>query len=343
MHGVKRVKDNEDEGLIDPQVLREKRERLEEYKILNRALLERNSTKSYSEEDSIKLSTALLRLNPEHSTAWSFRRKCLNSRASLIASEEFDKEFLLPELELTIRSFEKNPKAYPIWEHRKWVFKQFSKDPDWDSELQLVQRFLKIDGRNFHAWDYRRHIISNLKDTKPGNLKKINEEELLFTSKEIESNFSNFSAWHYRSKLLESEINTQKQQQDKKLEHSMRDGEELIGLILKKELDWVRTALWIDPNDQSAWLYHRWLMSMTESEEIKLNEIGSIEELLKVEPDSKWALWCLLENRKFTREEELSKVLDKLLIIDPLRSKRYIDLVENQSSKLDSSSKKNVL
>lgn len=45
-----------------------------------------------------------------------------------------------------------------------------------------------------HAWNYRRYILENMPVKKP------DIEELVYTTKKIQANFSNFSAWHQRSK-----------------------------------------------------------------------------------------------------------------------------------------------
>lgn len=56
--------------------------------------------------------------------------------------------------------------------------------------------------RQVHAWDYRRYVTRSLPDSfKP---QRTEEDELRYTQKKIEANFSNFSAWHCRSKLLGS-------------------------------------------------------------------------------------------------------------------------------------------
>ena len=52
-----------------------------------------------------------------------------------------------------------------------------------------------------HAWGYRRYVFASLPESYKG--KKTAQDELRFTTKKIESNFSNFSAWHYRMKLLQ--------------------------------------------------------------------------------------------------------------------------------------------
>ncbi|KAJ9108904.1 hypothetical protein QFC21_000225 [Naganishia friedmannii] len=70
----------------------------------------------------------------------------------------------------------------------------------WGRELMLVEKMLEADSRNFHAWDYRRYVLSSLPRTfQPA---KTPQTEVRYTTKKIESNFSNFSAWHQRTKEL---------------------------------------------------------------------------------------------------------------------------------------------
>lgn len=85
------------------------------------------------------------------------------------------------------------------------------------------------------------------------------QDELRYTQKKIEANFSNFSAWHCRTKILgglwadmpEDQVSGEKDNGAPK-----RDSPDVM-LIAEYEL--VRQALWTDPGDQSGWLYHRWL------------------------------------------------------------------------------------
>ncbi len=90
----------------------------------------------------------------------------------------------------------------------------------WARELFMVEKMLEVDARNcklrrppselisidqnnvytVHAWNYRRYVLSSL----PASFKpaKTAFTELKYTTKKIESNFSNFSAWHQRTKVL---------------------------------------------------------------------------------------------------------------------------------------------
>ncbi|KAI9628740.1 hypothetical protein KEM48_011424 [Puccinia striiformis f. sp. tritici PST-130] len=157
---------------------------------------------------------------------------------------------------------------------------------------------------------------------------RLDADELAFSGQQIEANFSNFSAWHYRSKLLRSQLDQYDhiQPQDDGGNNGVEDRVEK-DKILKSELEWVRGALWIDPNDQSAWLYHRWLLSQTRDEQIQTDEYASIAELLEVEPDAKWAIAALI----LARPVEYAHLLDRLIALDPLRKQRYLDLVRPQS------------
>lgn len=60
------------------------------------------------------------------------------------------------------------------------------------------------------------------------------------------------------------------------------------------EYELVKQALWSDPNDQSAWIYHRWLVGDGKDVPTLRREIDGLAELLEEEPDSRCASFPLV-------------------------------------------------
>lgn len=154
-----------------------------------------------------------------------------------------------------------------------------------------------------HSWDYRRYLIQSIHSVTPPaplldpasestttkkpliislaplSIKKYKlptpttTSELAFTTKKISANFSNFSAWHYRTKLLpklaeENDWMIGGPEWKARIEIGSLeqvDEEFRLTILGSAEFDLVKQAIWSDPNDQSAWLYHRWLVGDGES------------------------------------------------------------------------------
>ncbi|XP_075920584.1 geranylgeranyl transferase type-2 subunit alpha isoform X2 [Petromyzon marinus] len=76
--------------------------------------------------------------------------------------------------------------------------------------------------------------------------------ELAFTHGLLSSNFSNFSSWHYRAQQLALA--------GPRPARPPADA-------LPAEFELVKNAIFTDPDDQSAWLYHRWLLGRAEQAE----------------------------------------------------------------------------
>lgn len=194
--------------------------------------------------------------------------------------------------------------------------------------------------------------------------------ELAYTLRKIESNFSNFSAWHWRSKLLPHVwASSQSNDDDEGTSGEKRRDE---------ELELVRQALYTDPDDQSVWLYHAWLVDLdvstaatgsdtgplpsrgisSQRAALLQREINSIEELLEVEPDSRYCLEALARYKASLAEalagsedeagsgaqqpastggdtteqaaqlrKDVAQLLTRLVDVDPDRAGRYRDLV----------------
>lgn len=71
----------------------------------------------------------------------------------------------------------------------------------WEEELGLDTKMLTKDRRNFHAWGYRRNVVSHLESGALNGASMV-ESEFEFTTKMIRVDLSNFSAWHNRSQLI---------------------------------------------------------------------------------------------------------------------------------------------
>jgi hypothetical protein len=128
---------------------------------------------------------------------------------------------------------------------------QQSPTAPWKDELDNCNHFLKLDQRNFHCWDYRRYIVQH--STHPSAEA---EAEFAYTLAKISENFSNYSAWHYRTTLLP------------KVRPAVGEDAGVNAVAhdtLVEEFETVASAFYIDPCDQSAWIYHRWLLGREET------------------------------------------------------------------------------
>lgn len=233
MHGRIKVKTTVEQAEAKRK---EREEKLKVFKSGVKTIFAKRENKEFDEE-ALKLTGRFLEQNPDFNTLWNFRRDIL-MHMKPEKSKESLQSILTEEMILTQNCLKTNPKSYGAWHHRLWAM-EFTPEPDWNKELKLCGFFLSMDERNFHCWDYRRLV---------GKKCKVNpQDELLFTNELIEKNFSNYSAWHYRSTLLP-------------LVHPGAVAGSVDEQILLKEYELVQNAAFTDPNDQSVWFYHRWLL-----------------------------------------------------------------------------------
>ncbi|PRD36713.1 UNVERIFIED_CONTAM: Geranylgeranyl transferase type-2 subunit alpha [Trichonephila clavipes] len=233
MHGRLKVKTSEEQAEAKR---REQQEKLKVYVAVTGKVFAKREAKEYDDEG-LELTARILEKNPDFYTLWNYRREILLSLKDTKNEEELKKLILL-ELDLTQNCLKMNPKSYSAWHHRFWSM-EFNPEGDWKRELKLCDVFLYQDERNFHCWDYRRQVI-----------KKCNvscEEEFNYSTDLIEENFSNYSAWHYRSTLLP------------KLYFDASKGSIKEDALLQ-EFELIKNAAFTDPDDQSAWFYHRFLL-----------------------------------------------------------------------------------
>ncbi|EYC05497.1 hypothetical protein Y032_0081g1407 [Ancylostoma ceylanicum] len=262
MHFVKKVPTSDEEKAAKQK---ERAIKLKTFCTVRDRIFEKRD-KGELDDEMLSLTQKLLEKNPDIYTFWNIRRDTIEKKIAAwkecqaTTEDEECKEscekklenLLSGELFLTQACLEANHKSYSAWFHRGWALQRL-KNPDIKRELALCEKALKMDCRNFHTWDHRR-VVAKL-----ANLGQA--EELEFSNKLIGENFSNYSAWHYRAVLLP------KIQNDKTGEFKLDDA------TIADELKKVTSAFFTDPDDQSAWVYSRWLL-----------EMGSEKEFLK--PDS---------------------------------------------------------
>ena len=267
MHGRLKVKSSEQQKL-EKKIEREKKSRA--YLEAIRDIFDnRGKQGDHPEEGEILLKKTAMMLygNPDITTLWNMRKEITEER---IGENEDGKEDqrLVKELEVTQQCLMANPKSYGAWckmrertgvqrtwlisnclsDHRCWCMLRMGK-PDWNRELSLCTRYLSLDERNFHCWDYRRFVAERA-GVEPA-------KELGYSMELINTNFSNYSSWHYRSKLLP-------------LVFPSDSGLGISEEKRREELDLIQNAAFTDPEDSSAWFYHTWLLGQGEKEELKV-------------------------------------------------------------------------
>ncbi|KAK3387284.1 hypothetical protein B0H63DRAFT_469719 [Podospora didyma] len=251
------------------------------------------------------------------------------------------------ELLFTIPLLLESPKCYWIWSYRLWILRQAIEHllPSgarliWEDELKLASKMLIKDKRNFHAWGYRRQVVSQLESIELEG-SSMAEAEFAYTTKMVEADLSNFSAWHSRSKLIPRVLS------ERKADDVTRKD------FLEKELNILREALNVGPEDQSLWYYHQFLMlnlvdfvghstiapGLTIEDRVTYVtcEIDFIKDLLEDYDDVKSIYEALLddtlllsqlEERKPDSSEssDLAEWLRKLKELDPMRDGRWNDV-----------------
>ncbi|KAF2847751.1 geranylgeranyl transferas-like protein type II alpha subunit [Plenodomus tracheiphilus IPT5] len=321
-------------------------------------LVELVNTKIVEKEHTIEvlgLITKLLNENPEYYTIWNHRRRVLNFIVAGEVPQQSADDLLQGDLQLTFTLLRKFPKCYWIWNHRNWLLQQgealLGSDAArklWLGELQLIGKMLQADSRNFHAWGYRRIVVSQL-----GRLSdeasvtehtsvSLAESEFEYTTKMIKTNLSNFSAWHNRSQLIPQIL------RDRNANPQARRK------FLDSELSLICEAINTDPFDQSIWFYHHYLLSIMspscpqhqlvvedltngERQSYYEHEMEYIREILDDEADCKWIYEALLMLAEACLEvsadtgggftiEDMRTWLNELKRLDPLRRGRWGDL-----------------
>eukprot|EP00055_Hartaetosiga_balthica_P005757 m.17346 g.17346 ORF g.17346 m.17346 type:complete len:544 (-) comp4774_c0_seq1:409-2040(-) len=240
MHGRVKVKTTEEQQAA---ILAEKREKAKLFtKARNAIMHSRKERNGVGNEKVLMMTAGLLEKHPDFLTIFNYRREVLAQFESL-KPEAFD-SMIEADLILATTCLLRNPKSYSAWNHRRWCILSFKGDAPLEKELELTKEYLRKDNRNFHCWDYRRFVVRELQ--KRGDITV--EDELEFSQVKIVENYSNYSAWHYRSKLLMQK-------------YDVKYGLDLPDDVLDEEIEFAINPIFINPADQSSWIYLQWVLS----------------------------------------------------------------------------------
>ncbi|QRV90129.1 protein farnesyltransferase/geranylgeranyltransferase type-1 subunit alpha [Ceratobasidium sp. AG-Ba] len=298
MHGIKRVKQTEE--ALKAQKERE-RAKVERYIAVEKDLFERRSSNDLSQE-SLEVTTAIIGLNPELYTAWNFRRIILTNGIFPQSSPSEIFSTIDGELSLTFAALQVHPKVYWLWNHRRWCLQNIPEGP-LGSETSKSWRSM--------TW----------------------ARELAIVEKMLDRDSRNFHAWNYRRYVLASMPESDRRPAKSELAYTTRKIEQNFSNF---KFEFVRNALWTDPGDQSAWIYHRWLIGQGSDSATLKSEINAIEELVaEVGTDSKWPLQALVHYKtllsshdpavKFGLLQECKALTERLIQVDPKRRHMYED------------------
>lgn len=281
--------------------------------------------------DALATVTLALTSNPDEYSLWAFRREALLHSLPPSPSETFA-ALWSAELDLAFRALKRHPKAYPAWQHRFWLLSSpalttaippADRTRAFEAEFAMSAALLARDGRNFHGWAHRMRVRAAAGPGAAGGSSP--EDELKFVTEKVSADFANYSAWHHRSALLP-------------VVHAGKEGrEDFVGA----ELEFVRGAFYTEPDVQSAWFYHRWLLAgapargrkAVVSDGVCESELKACQELLDIEPDARWAIHAKADLLvRLGRGGEAAVVYRQLMEIDPMRRGFYAFQLKKVSS-----------
>ncbi|KRX09792.1 hypothetical protein PPERSA_02664 [Pseudocohnilembus persalinus] len=276
-------------------------------------------------QEPLEFCNIMVELCPEIPHVYNFRRELLLKLFENKLKNELEQQYQLvcKEIMMTMVLLKKRPKCYAIWSHRQWlVLKAYEieelieketgekKKPRMvEQDLQICSKMLQMDERNFHAWNYRIWLVRDVLKYNP----KLIEKELEYLKQKIEDNFSNFSAFHFRTKHFTV------QHQQKLEDGETENKQEIIQNFLSKEvydeeLEMVKNAIFIQPNEQGVWQYYRWLLSLQIPYQIISAKIKKIEgQKIDIVLTASQSVSNFSENIKFKNQE--NQEIDSLKIV----------------------------
>ncbi|KAK9172077.1 Protein prenyltransferase alpha subunit repeat family protein [Cryptosporidium meleagridis] len=179
--------------------------------------------------ENLDISTQVIDLNPQHYTAWYFRRKIIREN---YVEHENKAELLREELRFVRGICERAPKCYQSWWHMRVIRELLGFDIE---ELKFLSKQLEFDAKNMYVWNHRTWFIRKYNSVENDLL----FSELDFISKLISEDCRNNSAWCYRHFIF---TNLKKM-------NVLKESD------LLEEVDYIVNWLMFAPHNDSIWNY----------------------------------------------------------------------------------------
>ena len=255
-HGVKK----KDMKKLTEQEMKKNEETLKKLKVIQTKILQIKAENKYSDKTMDFLIKAA-KLMSDYPTIWSIRKKLMEQYITNNKIEDNHK-FLKKDTQQIIPIMKENPKCYLLWYHRIWCLIKIMEIEIKQNielnkcslmeEIALCNKFLELDDRNFHVWNYRVNVLTLFHQFFSGqSFQKFIQNELDYTLTKIKKNFSNFSAWHYRAKLIPIYFSHS---------HILWNTQNALDFF-NEDLELIKKAMYTDPKDQSPWNYHFWIVT----------------------------------------------------------------------------------
>ena len=189
---------------------------------------------------------------------------------------------------LTQQCLKVNPKSYCVWLHRQWVLER-SPQPDWTSEVSLCNLFLKYDERNcelvcLQPSPETEREVSSLQFTAgttgglwPRRLqcRPPKSSRSPTTGLQPTSPTTPHGTTAVSSSPCSTPLPTVQGAWPRRLSYKVYIYVHITSATVSvtfiqihtfklTEHELAQNAFFTDPSDQSAWLYHRWLLGKTE-------------------------------------------------------------------------------
>lgn len=341
MHGVRRGS----RAAARPSAEEEQRAR--EHASLARRALALRRARDYSAAALATVGRAVA-ANPDEYSLWAFRREALLRRAAAPRGRAAAlADAWRADLDLAFAALARHPKAYPAWQHRLWLLSdtpvtralpEGARASALAAEFAMSGVLLARDGRNFHGWAHRMRVRAAAPDVRGS----APADELAFVTAKINADFANYSAWHHRSVILPV-LNRgcgggERAGGEGVAGEGVAVAEERKDAFVADELEFVRQAFYTEPDVQSAWFYHRWLLagapargaSAVVRDDVWNEELAACRELLDIEPGARWALHAEADLlSRLGQHKDAVGVYEQLVVLDPMRRGFYCEKIAN--------------